>query len=90
MRQIVTNAGSEASVVVDKVANGTGGYGFNAATDTYGDMLEMGVIDPAKVTRCALQNAAGVASLLLTSDCAIYELPKEEKVDPMAGMHGMM
>ena len=90
LRQIVTNAGSEASVVVDKVANGTGGYGFNAATDTYGDMLEMGVIDPAKVTRCALQNAAGVASLLLTSDCAIYELPKEEKVDPMAGMHGMM
>jgi chaperonin GroEL len=90
LRQIVTNAGSEASVVVDKVANGVGGFGFNAATDTYGDMLEMGVIDPAKVTRCALQNAAGVASLLLTSDCAIYELPKEEKVDPMAGMHGMM
>ena len=90
LRQIVTNAGSEASVVVDKVASGTGSFGFNAANDTYGDMLAMGVVDPTKVTRCALQNAAGVAGLLLTSDCAVYELPKEEKVDPMAGMHGMM
>lgn len=92
LRQIATNAGAEASVVVNKVAEGTGNYGFNAADDTYGDMLEQGVVDPTKVTRCALQNAAGVAGLLLTSDCAIYELPKEDKVDAHAGMgmHGMM
>jgi chaperonin GroEL len=92
LRQIATNAGAEASVVVNKVAEGTGNYGFNAADDTYGDMLEQGVVDPTKVTRCALQNAAGVASLLLTSDCAIYELPKEDKADAHAGMgmHHMM
>jgi len=90
LRSIVENAGGEASVVVNEIANGSANYGFNAANDTYGDMIEMGVVDPAKVTRCALQNAAGVAGLLLTSDCAIYDLPKEEKVDPMAGMHGMM
>ena len=90
LRSIVENAGGEASVVVNKVAEGLGNYGFNAANDTYGDLLEQGVVDPTKVTRCALQNAAGVAGLLLTSDCAIYDLPKEDKADPMAGMHGMM
>jgi len=90
LRQIVENAGVEASVVVNEVAKGTGNYGFNAANDTYGDLLEQGVVDPTKVTRCALQNAASVAGLLLTTDCAINELPKEEKADPMAGMHGMM
>jgi chaperonin GroEL len=90
LRSIVENAGGEASVVVNEIANGLANYGFNAANDTYGDMLAMGVVDPTKVTRCALQNAAGVAGLLLTSDCAIYDLPKEEKADQGHGMHGMM
>ena len=87
LRQIVQNAGGEPSVVINEVINGNNNYGFNAANDTYGDMLEAGVIDPVKVTRCALQNAAGVAGLLLTSDCAVYQLPKEEK-DQMQ-QHGM-
>ena len=90
LRQIVQNAGVEASVVVNEIIKGQGNYGFNAANDTYGDMLEMGVVDPTKVTRCALQNAAGVAGLLLTTDCAINELPKEESAPPQQGMHGMM
>jgi chaperonin GroEL len=90
LRSIVENAGGEASVVVNAVAGGTGNYGFNAANDTYGDLLEQGVVDPTKVTRCALQNAAGVAGLLLTTDCAINELPKEESAGPQQGMHGMM
>ena len=90
LRQIVQNAGVEASVVVNEIIKGVGNYGFNAANDTYGDMLEMGVVDPTKVTRCALQNAAGVAGLLLTTDCAINELPKEESAPPQQGMHGMM
>ena len=91
LRSIVENAGGEASVVVNAVAGGTGNYGFNASNDTYGDLLEQGVVDPTKVTRCALQNAAGVAGLLLTSDCAINELPKEDNAQPQGhGMHGMM
>jgi chaperonin GroEL len=90
LRSIVENAGGEASVVVNKVAEGTSNFGFNAANDTYSDMLEMGIVDPTKVTRCALQNAAGVAGLLLTSDCAIYDLPKEESAEQGHGMHGMM
>ena len=90
LRSIVENAGGEASVVVNAVSSGTGNYGFNAANETYGDMLDMGVVDPTKVTRCALQNAAGVAGLLLTTDCAINELPKEESAQPQQGMHGMM
>jgi chaperonin GroEL len=91
LRSIVENAGGEASVVVNAVASGTGNYGFNASNDTYGDLLEQGVVDPTKVTRCALQNAAGVAGLLLTSDCAINELPKEENAQSQGhGMHGMM
>jgi chaperonin GroEL len=77
LRAIVENAGGEASVVVNAVASGTGNYGYNAANETYGDMIAMGVVDPTKVTRVALQNAAGVAGLLLTTDCAIYELPAE-------------
>ncbi len=90
LRSIVENAGGEASVVVNQILSGNGNYGYNAATDAYGDMLEMGVVDPTKVTRCALQNAAGVAGLLLTTDCAINELPKEDKADHGHGMHGMM
>ena len=90
LRSIVENAGGESSVVVNAVSLGIGNYGFNAANETYGDMLEMGVVDPTKVTRCALQNAAGVVGLLLTTDCAINELPKEEPAQQQQGMHGMM
>lgn len=79
LRQIVQNAGAEASVVINQVAGSKGNYGYNAANDTYGDMLEMGVVDPTKVTRCALQNAAGVAGLLLTSEAAINIIPEESK-----------
>jgi chaperonin GroEL len=77
LRQIVTNAGDEASVVVNAVANGKGNYGFNAANHTYGDMVELGVLDPTKVTRTALQNAASVASLILTTDCLVAELERK-------------
>ena len=92
LRQIVQNAGVEASVVVNEIIKGSGNYGFNAANETYGDMLAMGVVDPTKVTRCALQNAAGVAGLLLTTDCAINELPKEDTAQNQGhgGMQGMM
>jgi chaperonin GroEL len=90
LRQIVQNAGVESSVVVNEIIKGSGNYGFNASNDTYGDMIEMGIVDPTKVTRCALQNAAGVAGLLLTTDCAINELPKEESAPQGHGMHGMM
>ena len=89
LRSIVENAGGEASVVVNEITNGTANYGFNAANDTYGDMIAMGVVDPAKVCRVALQNAAGVAGLLLTSEAAIYELPKDDNADSGHG-HGMM
>jgi chaperonin GroEL len=96
LRQIVTNAGAEASVVVNKVLEGSGNFGFNAANDTYGDMVEMGVLDPTKVTRYALQNAASVAGLMLTTDCMVAELPKEDApamgggMGDMGGMGGMM
>jgi len=91
LRSIVENAGGESSVVVNAVSSGSGNYGFNAANEIYGDMLDMGVVDPTKVTRCALQNAAGVAGLLLTTDCAINELPKEESAPHQGhGMQGMM
>ena len=86
LRMIVANAGDEPSVVVNKVVEGKGNYGFNAATATYGDMVEMGVLDPTKVTRFALQNAASVASLMLTTDAMVAELPKDEK--PMMGGGG--
>jgi chaperonin GroEL len=89
LRQIVTNAGAEASVVVNKVLEGTGNFGYNAANDTYGDMVEMGVLDPTKVTRSALQNAASVAGLMLTTDCMVAELPKEDAPAMPGGMGGM-
>jgi chaperonin GroEL len=79
LRQIVQNAGDEPSVVVNKVVEGKGNYGFNAQTGAYGDLVEMGVVDPTKVTRFALQNAASVASLLLTTEAMVAELPKDEK-----------
>ena len=78
LREIVNNAGGEASVVVNAVLAGKGNYGFNAANDTYGDMLEMGILDPTKVTRTALQNAASVASLLLTTEAMVADAPKDE------------
>ena len=76
LRQIVANAGQEPSVVLGKVAAGEGNFGYNAATDEYGDVMAMGIIDPTKVTRLGLQNAASIASLILTTDCIIVELPK--------------
>lgn len=88
LRQIVANAGDEPSVVVNNVAQGEGNYGYNAQTGVYGDMVEMGVLDPTKVTRTALQNAASVASLILTTDCMVADFPVEDKPMP-AGMGGM-
>ena len=78
LRQIVVNAGGEPSVVLNKVLEGRGSFGYNAATELYGDLLEMGVLDPTKVTRTALQNAASIASLILTTDAMVAELPKNE------------
>ncbi|MBB5399896.1 chaperonin GroEL [Paraburkholderia sp. BR13439] len=89
LRQIVTNGGEEASVVVAAVAAGKGNYGYNAATGEYVDLVDAGVVDPTKVTRTALQNAASVAGLLLTTDAAVCELPKEEAPMP-GGMPGGM
>ena len=79
LRQIVIKAGGEGSVVVNEVSRGTGAYGYNAATDEYGDLIAQGVIDPTKVTRAALVNAASVAGLVLTTDCTISEFPKDDK-----------
>jgi len=78
MRQIAVNAGAEASIVVDKVKHGKGGFGFNAATLTYQDLVEAGVIDPTKVVRVALENAASVASLMLMTEALIAERPKND------------
>ena len=95
LRQIVQNAGLEGSVVVNKVKEGKDGFGYNAKTDTYEDLIKAGVIDPAKVTRTALKNAASIASMILTTDCVITE-KKEPKaaaapaMDPSMGMGGMM
>ncbi|WP_206951382.1 chaperonin GroEL [Trinickia acidisoli] len=89
LRQIVINGGLEAGVVVAAVAQGKGNYGFNAATEEYGDLVEAGVVDPTKVTRTALQNAASVAGLLLTTDAAVAELPKKDAPMP-GGMPGGM
>jgi len=86
LREIVYNAGGEASVVVNAVINGKGNYGYNAANDTYGDMIEMGILDPTKVTRTALQNAASVSSLMLTTEGMVAEAPKTESAG--GGMSG--
>ena len=92
----MANAGDEPSVVVNKVIEGKGSFGYNAASSEYGDMLAMGVVDPTKVTRVALQNAASIAGLMLTTACMVAELP-EDKPAPggmggggMGGMEGMM
>ncbi|MBP6781071.1 MAG: chaperonin GroEL, partial [Ottowia sp.] len=90
LREIVINAGDEASVVVNKVLEGKGNFGFNAANGEYGDMIEMGILDPTKVTRTALQNAASVASLMLTTEVMVAEAPKDDAPAGMpAGMGGM-
>ena len=98
MRAIATNAGDEPSVIVNKVLEGKGSYGYNAASGEYGDMLEMGVVDPTKVTRTALQNASSIAGLMLTTACMVAELPEDKPVggmgggdmNAMSGMGGMM
>jgi chaperonin GroEL len=93
LRAIASNAGAEPSVVINKVLEGKGNFGYNAANDTYGDLVDMGVLDPTKVTRCALQNAASVAGLILTTDAMVAELPKDDAPMPggggMGGMGGM-
>ena len=89
LRQIVSNAGEEASVILNKVAEGKGNFGYNAATGEFGDMIEMGILDPTKVTRSALQNAASVASLLLTTEVMVAEIPKDESAPAMPDMGGM-
>ena len=91
LRQIVANAGEEASVVANAVKNGEGNFGYNAGTEQYGDMIAMGILDPTKVTRSALQFAASVAGLMITTECMVTELPKDDKADlGAAGMGGMM
>ena len=91
LRQIVANAGDEPSVVLNKVMEGKGNYGYNAANGQYGDMIEMGILDPTKVTRTALQNAASVAGLLLTTECMVADAPKDDApAAPMGGGMGGM
>ena len=89
LRQIVENAGEEASVILNNVVNGDGNYGFNAATGEYGDMIEMGILDPAKVTRTALQAAGSVAGLMITTEAMVSELPEEKGAPAMPDMGGM-
>ena len=93
LRQIVANAGEEPSVIVNKVKEGKGNFGYNAANGDFGDMIEMGILDPTKVTRSALQNAASIAGLMITTEAMVAELPKEEKggadMGDMGGMGGM-
>jgi chaperonin GroEL len=88
LRMISQNAGLEGSIVVNKVRDGKGDFGYNAATDQYGELLGMGVIDPVKVVRTALQNAASVAGLMLTTECLVAERPKEEKNGGAGGHAG--
>jgi chaperonin GroEL len=95
LRQIVQNAGGDASVVLNAVAEGKGNYGYNAATNEYGDMIEMGILDPTKVVRYALQNATSVSGLLLTTEAMVAEAPKDDTpampdMGGMGGMGGMM
>ena len=100
LRQIVKNAGGDSSVVVDKVKHEKGNFGFNAATEQYGDMMKMGIIDPTKVTRTALQKAASIAGIMITTECMVVDVPKEKDDMPaggggmpgggMGGMGGMM
>ena len=95
LRQIVSNAGGEGSVVVQKIKEGKKDFGYNARADKYENLLKSGVIDPAKVSRVALENAASIASMLLTTECVITDIPEKEDdhhhaAPPMGGMPGMM
>ncbi|WP_309251032.1 TCP-1/cpn60 chaperonin family protein, partial [Lonsdalea populi] len=97
LRQIVANAGEEPSVVANNVKAGEGNYGYNAASEQYGNMIDMGILDPTKVTRSALQYASSVAGLMITTECMVTDLPKDDKADlgaagmgGMGGMGGMM
>ena len=94
LRQIVINAGGDASVVLNAVVKGKGNYGYNAQTDEYGDMIEAGILDPTKVTRFALQNAASVAGLLLTTEAMVADAPQKDSggsgMPDMGGMGGGM
>ena len=94
LRQIVSNAGEEPSVVANNVKAGDGNYGYNAATEEYGNMIDFGILDPTKVTRSALQYAASVAGLMITTECMVTDLPKGDAPDlgaacGMGGMGGM-
>ena len=91
LSEIVANAGEEPSVIVNKVKEGTGSFGYNAATGQFGDMLEMGILDPTKVTRTALQNAASIAGLMITTEAMVAEAPKKDEpaMPPGGGMGGM-
>jgi chaperonin GroEL len=97
LRQICTNAGDEASVVINAVKNGSGSFGYNARTSEYGDMLEMGILDPTKVTRAALQNAASISGLIITTEAMVADKPEPagaglapDMGGGMGGMGGMM
>ena len=99
LRQIVANAGAEGSVVLNNVAGKDGNYGYNAGTGEYGDMIQMGILDPTKVTRAALQNAASISGLMITTEAMVAELPEDKPamppmpgggMDGMGGMGGMM
>ena len=97
IRQITNNAGEEASVVLDKIKDGKGNFGFNAGSGEYGDMIKMGILDPAKVTRTALQAAGSVAGMMITTEAMVTDVPKDDTPMPpmpdmggMGGMGGMM
>ncbi|MCB1639275.1 MAG: chaperonin GroEL, partial [Thiothrix sp.] len=89
LRQICANAGDESSVILNRIKDNSGSFGYNARTSEYGDMIEMGILDPTKVTRTALQNAASVAGLIITTEAMVAEIPKKEAPMPPAGMDGM-
>ena len=92
LRQIVGNAGEDSSVILNKVAESDGNVGYNAATGEYGDMIEMGILDPTKVARAALQNASSIAGLMITTEAMVAEIPEEKPAMPAAppDMGGMM
>jgi len=89
LRQIASNAGFEPAVVLENVKQGTGNYGFNAALEKYGDMVEFGILDPTKVSKCALEHAGSIAGLMITTECAIAEAPKSDKDSNSSHNDGM-
>ena len=90
LRQIVSNAGDEASVILAKVDEGDGNFGYNAATGEYGDMITMGILDPAKVTRSALQAAGSIGGLMITTEAMVADAPEDKPAAPMPDMGGGM